>query len=160
RAVGLRAQCADAQLALAEALAAAARHPDAAAPLKRALALEPELAPRAVPLLCSATFEVRAFLDEQIRTHVGPAPYELALALWLKSKGKAGSEEAIAILKRLVDRRPQFWEARRELGTLLLAHDRSEELRADYQDILGTLGQPYAGFICAQCQQRLPELLF
>jgi lipopolysaccharide biosynthesis regulator YciM len=46
------------------------------------------------------------------------------------------------------------------LGSLLLSQDRSEELRADYEDILATLGQPVMGFICQGCRQKLPEHLF
>ena len=63
-------------------------------------------------------------------------------------------------LKHLVERAPRLWEARRELGTLLLEHDRSEEVRADYEEILGTLGQPSLGFGCQSCRQRVPEHLF
>jgi lipopolysaccharide biosynthesis regulator YciM len=86
------------------------------------------------------------------------APFGLALALWRKQRGEV--DLAIAQLRRLVERRPSFWEARRELGSLLLAQDRSEELRADYQEILGRLGDPAPGFSCRACHHRLPEFRF
>ena len=51
-------------------------------------------------------------------------------------------------------------EARKELGALLLAQNRAEELRAEYRDILATLGQPAMGFVCSVCRQKLPEHVF
>ncbi len=168
RAVNLLPACADAQLALGEArLAVAAGTPPsspsrAAGPIRRALELEPELAPRSVRLLAEALAspaEVERFLTAQIaaRAQEG-APYELALALHLKHHGEM--DQAISLLKRLVERKPHLWEARKELGALLLENDRSEELRADYQEILETLGRPAMGFICGACRQKLPEHLF
>ncbi len=162
RAVRLNPASADASLALGELRVAKGQPAEAAGPLCTALELEPELAPRAVGLLAQALAEpprVAGFLEEQIgaRGDQG-APFELALALYLKSQGRG--DEAIARLRRLVDRKPHFWEARKELGALLLAQDRSEELRADYEDMLATLGRPALGFVCVGCRQKLPEHLF
>ena len=158
RAVSLCEASADAQLALAEARIAAGQGSGAAEPLKAAVSLEPELAPRAVRLLGSALppAEVESFLRE--RSGEAGEPFALALALLARQRGQV--DEAIAQLKRLVERAPRLWEARRELGTLLLEHDRSEEVRADYEEILGTLGQPALGFGCSACRQRVPEHLF
>ena len=154
--------CGDALLALGEVRVALGRAADAAAPIRSALELEPELAPRSVKLLAAALADpaaVERFFEEQIaaRGERG-APFELALALHLKERRRI--DQAIARLRRLVERKPHFWEARKELGALLLAQDRSEELRADYQDILGTLGRPAMGFMCGTCRQKLPEHLF
>jgi lipopolysaccharide assembly protein B len=162
RAVALREGSADAQLALGEARLALGKRPEAAAPLKRAIDLEPEIAPRAGKLLAAALptpGELEALLLEQIagRGEQG-GPFELALALHYKSEGRG--DRAVAQLRRLVERQPRFWEARKELGALLLAQDRSEELRADYEEILGTLGQPATAFVCAACKQKLPEHFF
>src|SRR6266851_3509333 len=115
---------ADAQLALGQALLELGRGSEAMRPLRQALILEPELAPKAVALLARATRppeDVESFLMEQM---------------------------------------PRFWEARKELGPLLLAQNRAEDLRAEYQDILATLGQPVMGFACRACRQRLPEHVF
>jgi lipopolysaccharide biosynthesis regulator YciM len=127
-----------------------------------AIRLEPELAPRATRLLAataSDALEVERFLRDQIATHPSSeAPFELALALHLKEESSA--DRAIAQLRELVDRKPRFWEARKELGALLLAQNREEELRAEYRDILATLGQPAMGFVCSVCRQKLPGHLF
>ena len=153
---------ADAQWAMAETLVAAGDPGRAAAPLRRAMELEPEIAPRLVNALCLAEpnpAERERLLVEQISKR-GPegAPLELALALVHKRQGAI--DRAIAVLRGLVEREGQFFEARRELGALLLAQNRSEELRADYMKILGTLGQPTTAFACQVCDQKLPEHAF
>lgn len=162
RAVGLRPQSADAQLALGEIRVARGKPAEAAAAIKAALELEPELAPRSLRLLSAALADpaqVARFFEEQIAARADRgAPFELALALHFKEQRRV--DQAIGRLRRLVERRPHFWEARKELGSLLLAQDSSEELRADYQDILATLGRPALGFLCSSCRQKLPEHLF
>lgn len=162
RAISVDADCASAQLALAETLLALGRPGEAAGPIRRALELEPELASRSLPLLGAALASpeaVERLLVEQIasRGEEG-APFDLALALEHRARGQPG--RALVRLRALVERQPRFWEARKELGELLLAEDRSEELRADYRDILGALGQPGTAFVCASCRQKLPELAF
>ncbi len=161
RAIELAPESADAQLALGQALVARGNRSEATAALKIAVSLEPELAPRV--LLAFRTVmraeEVEAFLERETeqRGEAG-SPFALALALWRKQRGEV--DAAIDQLRRLVERRPWLWEARRELGALLLAQDRSDELRADYQEILGRLGDPAMGFVCSHCGHRLPEFRF
>ncbi|MFZ5469655.1 MAG: tetratricopeptide repeat protein [Myxococcota bacterium] len=162
RAVAVWHDSADAQLSLAECRLAQGRPADAAGPLRRALALEPELAPRYVPSLAAAlgdAAQVEQFLQDQVKARDDEgAPFELALALHDEAQGRA--DRAVDRLRSLVERHPRLWEARKQLGALLLAQDRSEELRADYREILGTLGQPPLGFACVGCRQSLPEHLF
>ncbi len=162
RGVELWPQSANAQLALAEARARLGRGVDAADPLHRALSLEPELAPKAVGLLTAifaSTDEIEAFLGKEIAARPDDrAPYELALALVLKARGDAN--RAVSLLDALVDRRPHFWEARKELGALLLEQNRSDALREEYQEVLQTLGRPALGFMCKSCRQKLPEHVF
>ncbi len=162
RAVRLVPDSADAQLALGEARIALGRGTAAALPLRTAVELEPELAPRTIHLL-SLVFTDRQELERFLRGQIAlggqrAASFELALALLHKEYGSA--EMALEHLRRLVERKPHFWEARKELGALLLSQDRSEELRADYRDILATLGKPAFGFACAACRQKLPEHAF
>src|SRR5216684_2874878 len=103
--------------------------------------------------------DVESFLLEQMtKQPASRAPFGLALALYLKDIGS--TERAIGLLRSLMERMPRFWEARKELGPLLLAQNRAEDLRAEYQDILATLGQPVMGFACRACRQRLPEHVF
>jgi lipopolysaccharide biosynthesis regulator YciM len=159
RAVAVHAEAADAQLALGETRLAAGKPQAAAGPLRRAIELEPELAPRALGLLGAALPDAqeleRSLLEQIAGSGTKAGPLELALARHYRAEGDVG--RARALLRRLIERLPHFWEARKELGAVLLAQDRSEELRADYQEILRTLGQPATGFECAVCQQKLPE---
>lgn len=161
RAVQLDEKSADAQLALGETLLAAGQKSDAVAPLRLSMELEPELAPRAVRLLAQAGItdgELDRLLEARARQVGNPEPYELARALAHKLGGRPG--DAIEVLRRIVERHPRFWEARKELGALLLQQDRSEELKADYQEILGALGEPGMAFMCRECRQMLPEFVF
>jgi len=162
RAVALVPDSADAQLALGEARIALGRGSAAALPLRRAVELQPELAPRTIRLLASVfadAQELEKFFREQVAVGGGrAAPIELALALLYKERGS--TQMALEHLRRLVERKPQFWEARKELGALLLSENRSEELRADYREILATLGKPALGFGCFACRQKLPEHMF
>jgi lipopolysaccharide biosynthesis regulator YciM len=160
RAVDLSPDSADAQLALGEALISSGRTEAARAALARAMDLEPELAPRALPHLAAAMEpeEVTKLLSRRVAEGLRAAPFELALALHQRARGDAS--RAIATLRALADRHPRFWEARKELGALLLAQDRSDEVRAEYQELLGTLGQPPMGFVCKACRQKLLEHAF
>lgn len=162
RAAALVPDSADAQLALGEARIALGRGSSAALPLRKAVELEPELAPRTIRLLASVfadAQQLERFFREQVAIGGGrAAPFELALALLYKEKGS--TEMALEHLRKLVERKPQFWEARKELGALLLSENRSEELRADYREILATLGKPALGFGCSACRQKLPEHMF
>ncbi len=153
---------ADALLALGESMIALGRRQEAEAPLRRSMKLEPELAPRITRLCASPSADpspLEAFLRAQIAHRPrDAAAFELALALLLSETGR--TDLAVEQLRRLVERNPRFWEARRELGNLLLAQGRAEELREDYRDILSTLGEPALAFLCRSCRQRLPEFLF
>lgn len=161
KAVALSPHSADAQLALAEVLCVRGATARARAPLEQAVGLEPEVAPAALPLLCAVLEDAEAIrLLSGCASQAGEsgAPCGLALALWFRDRGQ--TEQAIIQLRRIVERRPWFWEARRELGALLLANDRSEELKADYQQILDTLGHAAMAFSCTACRQRLPAHAF
>jgi lipopolysaccharide biosynthesis regulator YciM len=162
RAVELQPDSADAQLALGESMMALGRGAEADAPLRRSMKLEPELAPKATRLCAIACVDPKSlegFLREQIARHPREvAPFQLSIALLLRETGRA--DPALEQLRHLVERNPRFWEARKELGNLLLAQGRAEELREDYRDILTTLGEPALAFICKSCRQRLPEHVF
>lgn len=161
-AINLQPSSADAQLAYAEALIAMARAREADAPLRRSIELEPELAARAARLWTRGVLApepLEDFLAQQIAARPNNrAPFELALAILFRSTDRP--ELALEQLRRLVAVHPRFWEARKELGNLLLAQGLSEELRRDYREILSTLGEPALGFACSVCRQRLPEHVF
>lgn len=161
KAVELSGENADAHAALGQVLLALGERDDAAVSLTRAVTLEPELAPRAVALLRAASSpdEVeRLFRAQSESRQDAGGPYAFALALALKDRGEVA--EAMAQLRRIIERRPWFWEARRELGALLLAHERTLAVRGDHQQILETLGTPVMTFSCSSCRQKLPEHAF
>lgn len=162
KAVAMHPRSADAQLALGEALIAAGQAVQAAAPLRTALELEPELAPKATRLWAAAGLSaepLESLFVQQIAARPDKrASFELALALLFRATGRP--DLALERLRRLVEVTPRFWEARKELGNLLLAQGRAEEMRKDYSEILSTLGEPALGFACTSCRQRLPEHAF
>ena len=163
RATVTDARCAHAWRTLAQAQIGRGDKGLAQAALRQALALEPELVPGALALM-REVFEPLSdgerFLDGERAQRKAPhaAPYELALALWHRADGKM--QLATVELKRLVERSPSYLEARKELGALLLSQDGSDELRADYREMLGTLGRPALAFVCRQCHQRLAQYGF
>lgn len=162
RATAMVPSCANAQLVLGEARLAQGKTREAAVALKQALTLEPELAPKTVRSLALAMEDrgaVKSFLTDKIaQNNVRGAAFELALAFHYREEG--ARELALWHLRRLVEQQPRFLEARKELGKVLLEQNHAEELRADYEDILKTLGQPAMGFVCRSCAQKLPEYVF
>src|SRR5215467_12610575 len=160
KAAAMQPRSADAQLALGEALIAVERGAQAEAPLRASLELEPELAPKATRLWATAGLDcgpLESFLGQQIAARPDKrAPFELAVLF----RATERPDLALERLRRLVELTPRFWEARKELGNLLLAQGRAEELRKDYREILRTLGEPALGFACTSCRQRLPEHAF
>ena len=162
KAVAMQPRSADAQLALGEALIALRRGAQAEGPLRASLDLEPELAPKATRLWATAGLDsepLESFLGQQIAARPDKrAPFELALAVLFRATERP--DLALERLRPLVELTPRFWEARKELGNLLLAQGRAEELRKDYREILRTLGEPALGFACTSCRQRLPEHAF
>lgn len=161
RAADLDPRSADAHLAISEALAAGGRAAEAIPPLEEALRLEPELAPRAVLQLGAVLGEehaLRLLGTRAMGEGDAVAPCSLALARWHQQRGR--HDDALAVLRRVLDRRPWYWEARRELGALLLAHGRTEELRDQYREVLDALGAPVMGFSCSACRAPLPDFAF
>lgn len=157
RAVTLAPENADAQLASAQLQLLLGDRAGAGERFQRALALEPSLAPHWVEAFHEAVGEPRAqaFLLE--RRDSAPA-YALALARLYRRSNEP--ERAEHELQRLTDREPHYWEARKELGALLLARDSSAELRVEFAEILGTLGRSALGFECTACRLKLAEHTF
>ncbi len=158
RAVDLSSRSADAQLALGEVLLARGQGSPAGAALTEACRLEPELAPRVAPKLALAIGPEAAEAFWRTDRASGGAAFGLALARHLREHRSVSS--ALEVLRPLIDRHPHFWDARKELGRLLVEGGPSDELRADYLEILGALGQPTTAFACQLCRQKLPDHRF
>lgn len=157
RAVALASDNADSQLAAGQLLLKAGEKQRAGERLERAFELEPAIAPTYIEALHEAVGSKRA--EAFLLTHRDRAPaYALALALLYRRTHEP--QRAERELQQLTDRRPHYWEARKELGALLLARDSSADLRVEFAEILGTLGRPALGFQCAGCRQQLAEHSF
>ncbi len=161
RAVEVYPACANAQLALGECLVKRGQGGAAEAPLRQAALLEPEVLTRRTRLYVDVLGEAGV---AELLSSVGAArpdrtaALELSQAFLFKQRGRP--DEALAVLRRSLERHPRHWEARKELGVLLLEQNRSSELRADYEELLGKLGEATTAFVCSGCRQRLPEHLF
>lgn len=80
----------------------------------------------------------------------------LALAQLLARRGR--TRDAIEELRRALEQKPDFVEARKELGRILLASGSVEEVRREYEDLLAALVRPMKSFQCAQCGFETPEM--
>lgn len=161
RGVALWPESADALLARGEASLRGGDRDVAAQSFRRAFELEPELAPRHLDTFVEGVGVEAAEVDLNrwaAREDGKGAPFVLAAARCRKRTGDLVG--AIDRLKGVLEERPRFREARTELGSLLLQLDRSDELRADYAEILGTWGQAPLEFICSACTQKIPEHRF
>lgn len=157
RAVALAPGNANAQLALGEVTLGMGERGRAGEALLRAFSLEPAIAPRRVDALLEAVGAAAAEAFLAGRRSQAPG-YSLALALLYRRSERP--DAALEELQQLTDRAPRYLEARRELGALLLARNSSAELRVEYAEILGTLGQPALGYRCGVCRQPLAEHAF
>jgi lipopolysaccharide biosynthesis regulator YciM len=97
-----------------------------------------------------------SFLRQQIVRDETDIFARLALAQLIASRGR--TREAIEELKRTLEHKPDFVEARKELGELLLASGSVEELRREYDDLLGALVRPMKSYQCRQCGFEAPEM--
>ena len=75
---------------------------------------------------------------------------------WLRRRGR--SEEAVEELRRALEQRPDFIEARKELGEVLRSSGSADELGAAYQDLLDAVVRPMRSFQCRQCGYETAEL--
>ncbi len=98
---------------------------------------------------------VEAFLKECAQSNSDAFTY-MALARYLYNEKDI--EGALREVGKALELDPQFWEARRFRGEILLAQDRSEEALEEYQDLIEHLDMPYLRFQCAQCGFEPNEL--
>jgi lipopolysaccharide biosynthesis regulator YciM len=99
-----------------------------------------------------------SFLRQQVVRDESDVFARLALARLVASRGR--TREAIDELKRALDHKPDFVEARKALGDLLLASGSVEELRREYDDLLGALVRPMKSYQCRQCGFEAPEMIW
>jgi lipopolysaccharide biosynthesis regulator YciM len=156
KALGRDRSCADAWLALADALARAGKHRRAIGLYARALPLHRALPAEVWPRLWDAHQALGdlAGFEKLARGHLeraeqGSDDTVLWLARVLARSGRV--EEGLALLRRLLDRRPDFLAAYAELGRSLLAEHRDLEALKLLEELLDRLPAERARLRCAAC---------
>jgi lipopolysaccharide biosynthesis regulator YciM len=96
------------------------------------------------------------FLRQQVVQEESDVFARLALAHLLARQGK--TSEAIEELRRALEQKPDFLEARKELGDILQDSGSVDELRREYRDLLAKVVRPIRSFQCRQCGFETPEM--
>jgi lipopolysaccharide biosynthesis regulator YciM len=162
RAVEIEPSSAHAALALGLVLARRGQGEEAAASLKRACELDPEMCVRAAePLqqVCDADGPRGAIPFLEALVEAGDhASARVALARCLRQTGRVG--KATAHLRRALDLDPRYVEARVELGKALLESSMDDGARRELEALLAALGQQETSFSCRACGHGYSEPQF
>ena len=100
---------------------------------------------------------VEVFLKECARLNPDAFTH-MALARYLYNKDDM--EGALKEINNALSLNPGFWEARRFRGRMFLNKGASEDILADYGEIIEGLNVPYLRFRCVQCGFEPNELLW
>ena len=100
---------------------------------------------------------VEVFLKECARKNPDAFTH-MALARYLYNKDDVGG--ALKEINNALSVNPGFWEARRFRGQMFLKRGASEDILADYGEIIQGLNVPYLRFRCVQCGFEPNELLW
>ena len=100
---------------------------------------------------------VEVFLKECARLNPDAFTH-MALARYLYNKDDM--EGALKETNNALSLNPGFWEARRFRGQMFLDKGASEDILADYGEIIEGLNVPYLRFRCVQCGFEPDELLW
>ncbi len=100
---------------------------------------------------------VEVFLKECSRKNPDAFTH-MALARYLYNKDDM--EGALKEINNALSLNPGFWEARRFRGQMFLNRGASEDILADYGEIIEGLNVPYLRFRCVQCGFEPNELLW
>ncbi|MEJ2587586.1 MAG: tetratricopeptide repeat protein [Deltaproteobacteria bacterium] len=154
-------QCVDAYLHLGDLFFARQEFKKAIATWKRVVETVPQFTFLAYRRLEGAYKKmknlkpVEDFLKECADANSDPFTH-LALARYLYNKNDV--EGALREVDSALEADPSFWEARRFKGKILLKRERTEEVMADYADLIERINMPYLRFKCTQCGFEPREL--
>jgi lipopolysaccharide biosynthesis regulator YciM len=135
---------------------------EAIAHYERARRQNPSLAGLVYPKLeeCYARLgdfrRYEALLRQQVVQDEMDVFARLALGQLLERQGR--THEAIEELRRALEHKPDFVEARKALGAILQASGSAAELRREYEDLLAALVHPTKSFQCRQCGFEAPQM--
>lgn len=162
KALSIDASSVHAALALGRLLVREGNPREAVSQYERAMAKSPALSAAIYPRLEEAYRDLgeepryERLLREQVVQDETEIFARLALAQWLRRRGRTG--EAALELHRALEQRPDFVEARKELGEVLRTSGSVEELSRAYQDLLDAVVRPMRSFQCRQCGYETAEL--
>ncbi|MBU2547493.1 MAG: tetratricopeptide repeat protein [Proteobacteria bacterium] len=161
KALSLDPACVDAYLHLGDLLLGEGKLKKAVSTWRKVAAVAPDMAFLTFGRLARVSPEAKdlkaavQFLAETAVQDRNPMAH-LTLARLLERQGD--HDGAIEHLETALERDPSLYEARRELGTLLLSLDRREAALNAYRDFLEHLTAPEVVFQCGHCGYESREL--
>lgn len=163
KAISIQKECVDAYLHLGDLYFKKQEYKKAIAAWKKVAEVKPQFTFLAYGRLEGAYTKmknlepVEVFLKECARSNPDAFTH-MALARYLYNKDDM--EGALKEVNNALSLNPGFWEARRFRGQMLLTGGASEDIVADYSEIIEGLNIPYLRFRCVQCGFEPNELLW
>lgn len=161
KAVSINEHCIDAYLHLGDLHVQKQDYKKAIAAWKKVVSLSPSLtflAYRRLEGLYSSMKNlkpVEEFLKESAQSRSDPFTH-MALARYLYNEHDR--EGALRELETALELNPEFWEARKLKGEILLASGMTDEALAAYRDLIAHLDVPYLKFQCSHCGLKSSDL--
>jgi lipopolysaccharide biosynthesis regulator YciM len=161
KAISINEHCLDAHLHLGDLYFQKKDYKKAIAAWKKVVNLSPSLTFLAYRRLEGAYSSmknlkpVEEFLKESAQSHVDPFTH-MALARYLYNEHDR--QGALKELDAALELDPNFWEARKFKGEILLDAGMKEEALSAYRDLIPHLSVPYLKFQCSQCGLKSSEL--
>ena len=162
KALGIDSASVHASLALGRLLVRSDQAREAVTHYERAMLRNPALSSAVYPRLEEAYRSLgeapryERLLRDRIVEDEGDIFARLALAEWLRQQGRA--EEALLALRRALEIRPDFIEARKELGEALRVSLNADEIGRAYQELLDAVVRPMRSYQCRQCGYETADL--
>jgi lipopolysaccharide biosynthesis regulator YciM len=151
-----------ASLALGRLLVRSGDAREAIAHYERAMARSPAISTVIYPRLEEAYRQIgeearyERLLRERVVQDEADIFARFALAQWLRRRGRLA--EAIDELRRAIAERPDFIEARKELGDVLRSSGTPDDLRRAYEELLDAVVRPMRSYQCRQCGYEAADL--
>lgn len=164
RAVAQDPDCAEAYLALGDQRLREGSVKKAASLFRRALGLHPAIG----RLVYARLWEVHtklsdmASLEQLLREHIDADPDDADATLWLARAiaGQSRPDQALALLRRLLDRDPGQLALHAEIGRVLLRENRDADAKKAFEELLERLPTEPGPIACRGCGAQDTTLHF
>ena len=164
RAVAQDPDCAEAYVALGDQRFREGSTKKAIGLFRRALGLHPAIGRLLYPRLYEAHEKLRDLpaLEQLLRDRLEAEPDDSDAALWLARAvaAQARADEALAHLRRLLDRAPAQLALHAEIGRVLLRENRDSEAKKAFEELLERLPTEPRALACRGCGAQDVELHF